>query len=261
MEKTTSEKTRNSDREGVLNYAAQRYGTTPDYLWQALPGYAVLRHRDSGKWYGLIMDVPRNKLGLPGPGRVDVLEVKGDPVSGGSVMGLPGILPAYHMAKGSWLSVLLDGSVPPALVFALLDGSYNATAPAQHRSKPRDREVWILPANPHYFDLEAAFAQSPTLRWQQRVKAAVGDIVYLYVTAPVCAVLYRCRVVRADIPWHYDDDRIRTERGMDLELQQRYAPDFLPREKLQSYGVRAVRGARRLPHRLACLLEEGCKEL
>ena len=234
----------------------------PDYLWQALPGYAVLRHRDSGKWYGLIMDVPRNKLGLPGPGRVDVLEVKGDPVSGGSVMGLPGILPAYHMAKGSWLSVLLDGSVPPALVFALLDGSYNATAPAQHRSKPRDRG-----------GLDSTCQPPITLIWRQPlpralhcagssgVKAAVGDIVYLYVTAPVCAVLYRCRVVRADIPWHYDDDRIRTERGMDLELQQRYAPDFLPREKLQSYGVRAVRGARHLPHRLACLLEEGCKEL
>lgn len=256
MKKTTFPNATSSDRAGVLFYAAQRYGTTADYPWQALPGSAVLRHHDSGKWYGLIMDVPRDKLGLPGPGRVDVLEVKADPASGGSVMGQPGILPAYHMARGSWISVLLDGTVPPALLFALLDGSYTATASTRRRAEPRDREVWIMPANPRYFDLEAAFAQGPTVRWQQRVKAAVGDIVYLYVTAPVCAVLYRCKVVRADIPWHYDDGRIRTEWGMDLELQQRYAPDFLPREKLLSYGVRSVRGPRHLPHRLAYLLEE-----
>lgn len=261
MEQTISERVPGSDRAGVLDYAGRRYGTRPDYPWQALPGYAVLRHRESGKWYGLIMDVPRDKLGLPGPGRVDVLEIKADPASGGSVQGLPGILPAYHMARSSWISVLLDGSVPPALVFTLLDGSYAATAPARRRTGPRDREVWILPANPRRFDLEAAFARSSTLRWQQRVKAAAGDSVYLYVTAPVCAVLYRCQVVRADIPWHYDDGHIHTQRGMDLELLQRYAPDFLPREKLQAYGVRTVRGARHLPHRLACLLEEGASVL
>lgn len=256
MKETTMPTPPASDRAGVLDYAARRYGTTPDYPWQALPRYAVLRHQGSGKWYGLIMDVPRDKLGLPGSGRVDVLEVKADPASGGSVMGMPGILPAYHMARNSWISVLLDGTVPPPLVFALLDSSYAATAPARRRAGPRDREVWIMPANPRYFDLEAAFARDPTLRWQQRVKAAVGDLVYLYVTAPVCAVLYRCKVVRADIPWHYDDGRIRTERGMDLQLLQRYTPDFLPREKLQAYGVRSVRGPRHLPHRLACLLEE-----
>lgn len=136
MKKTTFPNATNSDRVGVLSYAAQRYGTTADYPWQALPGYAVLRHRDSGKWYGLIMDVPRDKLGLPGPGRVDVLEVKADPASGGSVMGQPGILPAYHMARGSWISVLLDGTVPPALLFALLDGSYTATASTRRRAPP-----------------------------------------------------------------------------------------------------------------------------
>lgn len=245
-----------SDRAGVLAYAAWRYGTRPEHLWQGLPGYAVLRHTENGKWYGVIMDVPRTKLGLPGPGRVDVLEVKADPVSGGSVQGMPGILPAYHMARGSWLSVLLDGSVPPVLVFSLLDGSFAATAPARRRTDPRDREVWLLPSNPHYFNLEAAFARSPTVRWQQRVKAAAGDMVYLYVTAPVCAVLYRCQVTRADIPWDYDDGRIHARRGMDLKLLTTYSPDVLPREKLQTYGVRAVRGPRHMPHRLACLLEE-----
>ena len=256
MNKTTFPKAMSSDRAGVLDYAARRYGTTADYPWQTKPGHAVLRHRDNAKWYGLIMAVPRSKLGLPGPGMVDVLNVKVDAATNGSVMGLPGILPAYHMARGSWVSVLLDTTVPPALVFALLDGSYAATASTRRSSAPRDREVWIMPANPHYFDLEAAFAQSPTLRWQQRVNAAVGDIVYLYVTAPVCAVLYRCKVVRANISWHYDDGHIRTQRGMDLELQKRYTPDFLPRQKLQTYGVRSVRGPRHLPHRLACLLEE-----
>ena len=260
MDRTASEHT-GSDRQAVFSYAAQRYGTQPEYLWTSFPGYAVLRHRDNGKWYGLIMDVPRSKLGLPGPGRVDVLEVKVDPAFGGGVSGQPGILPAYHMQRDSWCTVLLDGTVPPPLLFTLLDSSYAATAPARKRPGPREPQVWIVPANPHYYDVQAAFACQPVVRWKQSSAVAVEDRVYLYVTAPVCAVLYRCRAIRVDIPWHYDDGHVRTERAMDLEKLGEYAPDFLTRDKLKAYGVRAVRGPRRLPHRLACLLEQGCTSL
>lgn len=43
-----------------------------------MPGYAVLRHEDSRKWYGLIMDVPAEKLGIRGKITVDILEIKCD---------------------------------------------------------------------------------------------------------------------------------------------------------------------------------------
>lgn len=116
------------DREEVLRYAKERYGTEPEALWARFPDYAVLRRRESGKWYAVIMDVPRKKLGLDGDGRVDILDLKCDPLLVGSLREEKGVLPAYHMNKDRWIALLLDGSVPRDQVLGLLDLSYGITA-------------------------------------------------------------------------------------------------------------------------------------
>ena len=52
-----------SQRQQILDFASSNYGTEAEYLWRDCPRYAVLRH-PRGKWYGVIMDVPYNKLGV-----------------------------------------------------------------------------------------------------------------------------------------------------------------------------------------------------
>ena len=37
---------------------------------------AVLRHNDNNKWYGVVLEVSADKLGLPEAGIVDVLTVR-----------------------------------------------------------------------------------------------------------------------------------------------------------------------------------------
>lgn len=75
----TSSKTKNqSYRDDILKYALKTYETIPDYPWTSLLGYAVLRHKDNKKWYGIIMDVTKEKLGLSGQKTVDMLEIKCD---------------------------------------------------------------------------------------------------------------------------------------------------------------------------------------
>ncbi len=64
------------DRQDIFDYVKKKYGTKPEYLWERYPSYAVLRHLDNGKWYGILMDVPQNKLGLSGAETVDILDVK-----------------------------------------------------------------------------------------------------------------------------------------------------------------------------------------
>ena len=98
-------------REDVFAYAYEQYGHRPDTPFSGLPGSAVLRHPENKKWYAVLLVVPREKLGLPGDGRAEVLNLKADPVMMGSLLLEPGILPAYHMQKASWVSVLLDGTV------------------------------------------------------------------------------------------------------------------------------------------------------
>lgn len=50
-------------RGDIFAYVREKFGTEPEYPWTRYPHYAVLRHRQGRKWYGLIMDVPGNRLG------------------------------------------------------------------------------------------------------------------------------------------------------------------------------------------------------
>lgn len=63
-------------RDELFAYVKATFGTEPDYPWPQEPEYAVLRHADNGKWYGIVMSVPLSKLGLPGKGNVEIINVK-----------------------------------------------------------------------------------------------------------------------------------------------------------------------------------------
>ncbi len=115
------------DKDAVTQYLTEQYGAVPDHPWEAYPTYCVFRHRENQKWFALLMDVPRKHLGLPGTETIDVVNVKCDPLMIGSFLESAGILPAYHMNKAHWLSVLLDGTADDDTVRTLLDISYALT--------------------------------------------------------------------------------------------------------------------------------------
>ncbi len=115
-------------RGTVLKYALEQYGTQPEYPWDNSPDSAVLRHTVGGKWYGLIMSVPKCKFGFSDDEPVDVLNLKCDPIMSGSMRLNSGIFPAYHMNKEHWISVLLDGTADKELIKMLIDASYELTA-------------------------------------------------------------------------------------------------------------------------------------
>lgn len=121
-------------KEQLLAYAKKTYKTVPDAPFRTAPAYLVLRHIDTRKWYALFMDVPREKLGLTGSEYVDILNIKCDPVLSGSLRMSKGILPAYHMHRDSWITILLDGTVPAKDIFPLLDMSYALTQRKAHRN-------------------------------------------------------------------------------------------------------------------------------
>lgn len=68
-------------REAVLAGAKEQFGTEPEYLWSSDPGAAVLRRPDNRKWYALLMEVPRTRLGLPGDGAVWVMNCEMRPAA------------------------------------------------------------------------------------------------------------------------------------------------------------------------------------
>ena len=116
------------NRSELFTEIALRYESEPEYLWTRWPGYAVLRHTGNRKWFGVVMDVPATRLGLEGDGKVDILNVKVDPDDATALRLADGILPAYHMNKENWVSVLIEGSVPDEMLLDLLETSYRLTS-------------------------------------------------------------------------------------------------------------------------------------
>lgn len=123
-------------RAALLQYVAEQYGVEPDHPWESDPTSAVLRHRDNKKWFALVMKIGRDRLGLSGHAPVDAMNVKCDPLMIGSMRMNTGVLPAYHMNKNHWLTVLLDGTADDETVKALVDMSYALTAPKKKAPKP-----------------------------------------------------------------------------------------------------------------------------
>lgn len=108
-------------------YIADTYGTEPDFPWESNPTFAVYRHLHNRKWFALVMDIPRLRLGLHEGSKIDIVNLKCDPVLIGSLRMEKGIFPAYHMNKDKWISVALDGSIDDEQIKMLLDMSYELT--------------------------------------------------------------------------------------------------------------------------------------
>lgn len=103
-------------------------GIIQDYPWEDTPEYTVFRHADNRKWFALVADVKYQTLGLDKPGIVNFINLKCDPDLVEEVVAHPGILPAYHMNKRHWITVLLDGSCAESELKSLIDLSYRLTA-------------------------------------------------------------------------------------------------------------------------------------
>lgn len=125
-------------RDSVFGYIKKQYKVSPEYPWRRYDSNAVFRHGDNNKWFALVMSVQKSKLGLAGDNFVDVVNLKiGDMFFRDIIIQEDGIMPAYHMNKLHWITVLLDGSVAEEKVFDLIDMSFVATASVQKKEKIR----------------------------------------------------------------------------------------------------------------------------
>ncbi|WP_341779192.1 MmcQ/YjbR family DNA-binding protein [Levilactobacillus sp. HBUAS70063] len=108
-------------RQEVFDYIINNYAASPVYTFKKFPHYATFK-TPSGKWFAPVMNVPQNKLGLTGTAEIDV---KVDPELASILRQNPGYLPAYHMNKEHWLTVVLNDQTDRQTLNQLIDDSYN----------------------------------------------------------------------------------------------------------------------------------------
>jgi hypothetical protein len=153
---------------------------------------------------------PRNRLGLEGEERVDILNVKlDDPLLADLLVRRPGCFRGYHIRPGE-----LD------LHPAGRDGACRG-APGHDRQKlsghraPRQRKKELRPpgngSSPRIQSITTsvhAFDGRKEIDWKQGAGIRTGDTVFLYAAAPVSAILYRCKVKETDIPFEFAHERL-----------------------------------------------------
>jgi len=111
-------------KEELFQHIKETYSVEPDYPW--MDENAVVRHQDTRKWFGLVMNITANKLGLKSSEKIDVLNIKCDPMLIGSFVVEKGFYPAYHMNKNSWITIDIN-QVQDDMIKMLVDMSYELT--------------------------------------------------------------------------------------------------------------------------------------
>ncbi len=226
-------------------YLNSEFGDRSDRPFAKYPGYSVYRFPGSGKWYALVGEVTEKTIrpdSRNGERKTEIVNIKIEPEKKEDLISIDGIFPAYHMNKNSWVTIVLDGTVPDSTLFRLVSESRDLIA-GKHREGMKS-DVWLVPANPKYYDIERAFRESEEIMWKQAANIRKGDLVYMYVAKPVAAVRYKCVVTQTDIPYSFSSKQVRMTKIMRIRLIKEYPADLASHEYLKSIGITYIRGPR-----------------
>ena len=247
-----------SQTNRIATLIAAKYGDKPDFPWEKYDDCGVFRNPDTNKWYALVMNIDRKKIAPKQSGNVEIMNIKLDAEEILQLHKQNGFYPAYHMNKKSWITLVLDDTLDDRTVEKYLDKSHEFTV--NGKGGKNIKGIWLVPANPRFFDIEKAFAKNNEIIWKQSSDIKVGDIAYMYVGAPYSAVLYKCLVTEVNIPYDYVDENLQIKKVMKIKCLQKYAKNFMPFAKLKKFGINAVRGPRGIPECLYKQLDETTSE-
>jgi predicted DNA-binding protein (MmcQ/YjbR family) len=122
-------------------------GSKADHPWKSDPDFTVFRHKDNRKWFALVFFAKKRQLMRLKPNdsllmkhkdseeSIDIINVKVDREMIDDLVKIPGILPAYHMNRQHWVTILLDGSVEEGKLAPFIDLSYTITSKKYRRNK------------------------------------------------------------------------------------------------------------------------------
>jgi Uncharacterized protein conserved in bacteria len=112
----------------IIRYVRKIYNDELEFLWRRFPDNAIFRRRDNAKWYAALLTVKKEKLGLPGDGFLEVIDLRMTPEEIDVLVDGKRFFPGYHMNKKHWLTICLDGSVSVDEISPRIDASYALAA-------------------------------------------------------------------------------------------------------------------------------------
>ncbi|MBE6030178.1 MAG: hypothetical protein E7225_01085 [Clostridiales bacterium] len=120
---------RSRQAEEIISYAREKYDDEPEFLWEKFPDCAVLRRKDTKKWYAVILTTTMRKFGYDSDETTEVLDLKTRPEEMEGLVDNKNYFPGYHMNKKHWYTIVLDGRVTIEEIFKRIDASHELVGP------------------------------------------------------------------------------------------------------------------------------------
>lgn len=109
----------------LIQYAGEKYGSEPEFLWEKFSDNAVLRRKDTEKWFAVLLTVSRRKLGLDSDETVEIIDLRMQAENIPALVDGKKFFPGWHMNKKHWFTIILDGSVSFDKICKKIDESWN----------------------------------------------------------------------------------------------------------------------------------------
>lgn len=122
---TSKEAFKSKQSKEVIQYIESKYGDNLEFLWEKFDDNAIWRNKQNQKWYGVILTISEEKLGIKSDKIVEAIDLRYQKEKIENVIDNEKIFPGYHMNKKSWITIKLDGSVDTDTIIDLIDNSYN----------------------------------------------------------------------------------------------------------------------------------------
>lgn len=121
---TSKEVFKSKQAKEIIKYIRQKYSDELEFLWEKFDDNAIWRNKQNNKWYGVLLMIPENKLGLKSDNKIEVIDLRYQKEKIENIVDNKEVFPGYHMNKKSWITIKLDNSLDTKEICDLIDNSY-----------------------------------------------------------------------------------------------------------------------------------------
>lgn len=131
---TTRDVFKSIQAKEIINYVNSKYRDSLEFLWEKFDDNAVWRNKKNNKWYGILLTIKKEKLGIESDEMIEIIDLRYQKDSIDTIIDNEVIYPGYHMNKKSWITIKLDNTMETSKIKELIDNSYGISIQKSKRT-------------------------------------------------------------------------------------------------------------------------------
>ena len=119
------------------------------------------------------------------------------------------VAPEEALAIFKEVALLLDDAEIDEVFKNVVVGNLTQKSTEKNTPVRKEANIWILPANKKFFDIDSCVTKYSEIYWTQNYKLQKGDTVYIYSSNPDSCIKYKMSVDAHDVVYNEEFDKER----------------------------------------------------